>query len=166
MDNTCHEPTFHVLFTDLGERLRSYIYYHCGSQAIAEDLVQDTFIKLWEHCKKVPPTKAKAFVYRVGYNLFLDRVKHQKVVQKFQAAPTERSGPEDPQFQVEQQEFEDRLWAAIADMPEKNRVVFLMNRLDGLTYNQIAEEVGVGVKAVEKRMQKALAIIRTLYPKF
>ena len=166
MSKTCQESTFQQLFIELSERLRNYLYYHCGNGETAEDLMQDAFIKLWEHCKKVPPEKAKAFLYRVSYNLFLDIVKHKKVVQKFEAIRTERSGPDTPQFQVEQQEFEEQLWKVVSNMPEKNRVVFLMNRLDGMTYAQIADALDIGVKAVEKRMQKALEAIRTLYPKF
>jgi RNA polymerase sigma-70 factor (ECF subfamily) len=166
MSATCQETTFHRLFTDLAERLRNYLYYHCGDGAVAEDLVQEAFIRLWEHCQSVPPEKARAFVYKVGFNLILDMAKHKKVVRKFEAHPTDKKGPEDPQFQIEQQEFENILWQTIRDMPERNRVVFLMNRLDGMTYAEIAEHIGLSVKAVEKRMQKALEAIREIYPKF
>jgi len=166
MNPTCQESTYRRLFMELAERLRNYLYYHCGNAQAAEDLAQEAFIRLWEHCKKVPPEKAKAFVYRVGFNLMLDMAKHKKVVRKFETARQEHSGPDDPHFQVEQHEFEERLWAVIRSMPEKNRVVFLMNRLDGMTYKQIAEAIGVTDKAVEKRMQKALGAIREIYPKF
>ena len=163
---TCQENVYHQLFMDLVSRLRSYLYYHCGDQATAEDLTQEAFIKLWEHCKKVPPDKAKAFLYRVGYNMILDLAKHKKVVRKFEANQVERSGPNDPQFNMEQMEFEQQLWSVIGDMPENNRVVFLLNRIDGLTYKQIAATLGLTTKAVEKRMQKALQEIRKIYPKF
>lgn len=166
MSLTCQESTYRRLFMELAERLRNYLYYHCGNAHTAEDLAQEAFIRLWEHCKKVPPEKAKAFVYRVGFNLMLDMAKHQKVVRKFEAAQGKHSGPDTPHFQVEQRAFEEQLWDTIRKMPEKNRVVFLMNRLDGMTYKEIAETTGITVKAVEKRMQKALAAIRVIYPKF
>ena len=57
-------------------------------------------------------------------------------------------------------EFDLRLQNALALLDEKKRSVFLMNRIDELTYNQIAENLGITVKAVEKRMEKALAFLR------
>ena len=57
---------------------------------------------------------------------------------------------------MELKEFDFRLQKAIADLEERNRLVFLMNRIDGMTYNEIAGSIGLTVKAVEKRMKKAL----------
>jgi RNA polymerase sigma-70 factor (family 1) len=162
--STCEEKIYQKLFNQLVERLRSYLYYHCGNQGMAEDLTQEAFIKLWEHCQKVAPDKAKAFVYRVGYNLMLDKAKHQKVVQKFASRYVAPSGPTDPQYQIEEKEFEEVVWNTIRAMPEKSRVVFLLNRIDGMTYAEIADSIGISVKAVEKRMQKALQEIRKIYP--
>ncbi|MCB9035159.1 MAG: sigma-70 family RNA polymerase sigma factor [Lewinellaceae bacterium] len=159
-NDVCKEEAYRNLFLSLAERLRNYLHYHCGNAQQAEDLAQEAFLRLWEHCQKIPPEKAKAFVYRVGYNLFLDGIKHRKVVLKFQKQQTEEKAVESPEFEYETKEFEARLWAAVAAMPEKSRVVFLMNRIDGCTYKEIAELLDIGVKAVEKRMGIALEGVR------
>jgi RNA polymerase sigma-70 factor (ECF subfamily) len=65
-----------------------------------------------------------------------------------------------PDFELEMQQFDRQLQDALAKLDEKKRSVFLMNRIDDLTYNQIAENLGLTVKAVEKRMEKALAFLR------
>jgi RNA polymerase sigma-70 factor (ECF subfamily) len=57
---------------------------------------------------------------------------------------------------MEMNEFNDRLKNAINSLNDKNRTVFLMNRIDGLTYNEIADNLGLSVKAIEKRMKNAL----------
>ena len=160
MNDVCKEDVYRQLFLGLSERLRNYLYYHCGDASQAEDLTQEAFLRLWEYCRKVPPEKAKAFLYRVGYNLFLDGIKHQKVVLKFRNQPAEEKAVESPEFEYETREFEARLWETVAALPEKSRVVFLMNRIDGCTYKEIAELLDIGVKAVEKRMGVALERLR------
>ena len=67
---------------------------------------------------------------------------------------------ESPEFLMEEQEFMIKLKKVIADLPEKQREVFLLSRIDKKKYSEISEIVGVSVKAVEKRMSLALIILR------
>jgi RNA polymerase sigma-70 factor (ECF subfamily) len=60
---------------------------------------------------------------------------------------------------MEKDEFAKELQEAIASLPEKQRTVFLMNRIDELTYREIAQRLEIGVKAVEKRMHEALEFL-------
>jgi len=60
------------------------------------------------------------------------------------------------------QEFKVRLESVIDNMPEKSRIVFLLNRIEKKTYAEIALQLGIGVKAVEKRMHRALQDFRKL----
>jgi RNA polymerase sigma-70 factor (ECF subfamily) len=61
---------------------------------------------------------------------------------------------------MEMQEFDEKLQAVLAKIPDGAREVFLMNRIDGLKYREIADILGLSMKAVEKRMSRALAILR------
>lgn len=134
---------------------------------MSEDLAQDAFIKLWENCKNVSLEKAKSYLFTVANNLFLNKVSHKKVVLQFEK--DSKAQPEvaakDPLFILEKNEFKQRLELAIAALPEHQRVVFLMNRIDKKKYREIAEELDISVKAVEKRMQGALAILRKVHRK-
>jgi len=62
---------------------------------------------------------------------------------------------------MEMNQFDEKLKSTINDLGEKNRMVFLMNRIDGLTYNEIADNLGLSVKAIEKRMKNALDDLKT-----
>ena len=64
-----------------------------------------------------------------------------------------------------EKEFKERLEEAISQLPDKQRTVFLMNRIDKKTYREIAELEGVSVKAIEKRMGMALKTLRKLTKK-
>jgi len=164
-DSICQEQSFKSVFMKHAEGLRNFMYYKTGNLAQAEDLVQDAFGKLWENCAKVSFEKAKSFLFTVANNLFLNQVEHQKVVLKFKNQPTKTQSDITPAFLMEEKEFRQRLEQAIANLPEKQRIVFLMNRMDKKTYRVIAEELEISVKAVEKRMHKALAELRKISKK-
>ena len=67
---------------------------------------------------------------------------------------------QDPHYLMEEEEFKKKLEAVIASMSEGSREVFLLNRLEDQKYSEIAESLGISVKAVEKRMSKALQVLR------
>ncbi|UJH67370.1 RNA polymerase sigma factor [Allomuricauda sp. SCSIO 65647] len=158
--SVCDKKVFNELFDLNSESLRNYLYYQCGDLQQAEDLVQDAFIKLWKNCKKILFEKARGFLFKVAKNAFYNQVDHQKVMLKYAKRPQKNSNTETPEFQLEEKEFLERLQNAIANLPEGQREVFLLNRMDQMTYKEIAEFLGVSQKAVEKRMHKALVKLR------
>lgn len=161
LKSVCEQRNFERIFNDHSQTLRNYIYYKCGDSQQAEDIVQEAYIKLWNNCAKVIFEKAKSFLYTVANNHFLNEVAHKKVVLEYQKkSTTSNSTNETPQFILEEEEFHTKLKKAIADLPEKQREVFLLSRIDKKKYSEIADITGVSVKAIEKRMSKALVILK------
>ena len=159
--DVCEEKVFQRIFKQNSESLRNFLFYKFGDLDRAKDIMQDSFIKLWNNCKKVPESKAKGYIFTVANNAFLNDIAHKKVVLKYQNQVDKSPiHSESPDFLMEEKEFLKRLNAAIASVPEKKREVFLLNRIDKMTYREIAEILGVSVKTVEKRMQDALIILR------
>lgn len=159
------QMAFKQLFDQYYEAIRNFLYYKSGEIALAEDLTQEAFLILWKKRANIDPDKVKSYLYTIANNLFLNEVKHQKVVMKFHQQPISTTSIETPQYLMEEGEFRNKLEQAISSLPEKNRVVFLMNRIEKLTYREIADRLGLSVKAVEKRMHKALLQLRELYPR-
>jgi RNA polymerase sigma-70 factor (family 1) len=153
---------FEDLFNQCYIQLRNFLYYKSGKMELAEDLTQDAFLILWKKRDHIDQEKVKSYLFTIAHNLFLNDVKHQKVVMKFNQQPVNTTYIETPQYLMEGDEFKMKLEETIAQLDEKNRVVFLMNRIDKLTYREIAERLGLSVKAVEKRMTKALQSLRSL----
>ena len=156
---------FKALFDRYYDSIRNFLYYKSGSIEQAEDLTQEAFLILWKKRDNIDPDKVKSYLYTIANNLFLNEVKHQKVVMKFNQQPVSSTSYETPQYLMEEDEFRSKLEAAIGALPEKNREVFLMNRIDKLTYKEIADRLGLSVKAVEKRMHRALQELRNLSPR-
>jgi len=159
MDNVCEDAVFANIFKINSKTVFKYIYYKFGNEEKARDAVQEAFVKLWENCAKIPPEKAKAFVYKVANNLYLNVLKAEKVRLKY-ADKSLKSTNESPEFLMEEQQFQEKLDHALNSLPDNQRVVFLLNRIDGKKYKEIALMEGVTVKAIEKRMHLALKTLR------
>jgi RNA polymerase sigma-70 factor (ECF subfamily) len=160
LKSVCEKTNFESIFKKHSESIRNFIYYKCGDIQQAEDLTQEAFIKLWDNCSKVIFEKAKSFLFTVANNAFLNEVAHKKVVLKHQAALYKDSTNITPEFILEEQEFRAKLKNAISALPIKQREVFLLSRIEKKKYKEIAEIIGISVKAVEKRMSLALMALR------
>lgn len=159
-NNVCDENRFNAIFNKYAKDLHHFLYYKFGDHLNPKDKVQDTFIKLWQNCSKVAPEKAKSYLYTVANNLMLNEVAHQKVVLKHQKTkPTEHSN-ESPEFLMEEDEYRKKLENAIANLTEAQRVAFLMNRVEGKRFKEIASLLDISTKAVEKRIYSALKKLR------
>jgi len=159
-EDICKEAVFSKVYNDYNREIWRFIYYKCGDQAQADDLVQDAFIKLWKNCAKTPIQKAKSFLYTITNNAFLNEVAHKKVVLKYTQSKVDRMNNESPEYLLEEKEYQKKIEDAISDLTEGQRVAFLLNRIEGKKYTEIAELLGISVKAVEKRMSLALASLR------
>lgn len=159
MDNVCEEKVFSSLFKANSKTVFNYIYYKFGNEEKAYDAVQEAFVKLWENCAKVSPEKARSYVYKVANNMYLNVIKAEKVRLKYADAGN-NSTNESPEYVLEEKEFKDKLDRALDSLPENQRTTFLLNRIDGKKYAEIAEMEGVSVKAIEKRMHLALKTLR------
>ncbi|MFP5438697.1 MAG: RNA polymerase sigma factor [Bacteroidia bacterium] len=159
--NTCEEVTFSALFKKYAKTLRNYLYYKFGNEEQADDMTQEAFIKLWENCSNVPPDKARAFLYTVAGNNTLNQIAHQKVVLKYARNTANiKTDIQNPEFLLEEEQFKVKLQNAIASLSEAQRTAFLLHRIEGKKYYEIAEMLGISVKAVEKRLHGALLELR------
>ncbi|MEP1033815.1 RNA polymerase sigma-70 factor [Ekhidna sp.] len=150
------------LYEEYFESLRGFLYYKCGDIDVANDLVQETFIKVWNRRDDIQVETVKSLLYTIANNLLMNHFNHEKVVREHQKSANVElsSNSTSPQFQMEEAEFEKKLNDVIESLPADCREVFLMNRIDKLKYAEIAERLGLSVKAIEKRMSKTLGIIR------
>lgn len=158
--NVCQEKVYTQVYNTHAKAIWNFIYFKCGNTNEANDLVQEAFVKLWNNCAKVTPAKAKSFLYTVANNAFLNAVAHKKVVLNYENSQKNSLNNQSPEFLLEEKEFMVKLETAINGLTEAQRTAFLMNRIEGKKYKEIAQILGISVKAVEKRMSQALAAIK------
>lgn len=157
----CEEMIFSDFFRSNAKTLRNYLFYKFGNEEQANDISQEAFVKLWENCSDVPLEKAKSFLYKVANNATLNQIAHQKVVLEYakKENPSQHTN-ESPEFILEEEQFKKKLENAIQNLTESQRTAFLLNRIDGKKYSEIAEMLEISVKAVEKRIHGALVSLR------
>ena len=159
-DNICEEHLFSSIFKKYSKDLHDFLYYKFGELLNPKDKVQEAFVKLWQNCAKVSPDKAKSFVFTTANNLMLNEVAHQKVVLKHQQSKPKYSTNENPEFLMQEREYHDKLERALSNLTEPQRVAFMMNRVEGKRFKEIAELLDISTKAVEKRIYGALEKLR------
>ena len=160
LKNVCNEKVFESIFNTHAKNLKRFIFSNTRDADITEDIIQDTFVKIWEDCEKVVFDTVKSYLYTIANNLFLNIIKHNKVVNAHQKLSIKESTNESPEFIMLEEEFLIKLEKTIADLPKIQREVFLLNRIEKKKYKDIAEQLGISVKAVEKRMHGALLVLR------
>lgn len=160
-NSLCDENHFRNFYLKQVQSATNFAYYKCGDSDAALDLVQDAFAKIWENCSKIDFTKVKTYLFTSINNLFLNTIKHQKVVMRYaKDAPNLDTNNQSPEYLLEEEEFKQKLANAIASLSEVQREVFLLNRIDGKKYREIAVLLDVSQKTVEKRMSDALKILK------
>ena len=151
---------FEIIFNQNYQHVLNYLFYLSGDIALSEDLAQDAFLQLWDKRHRIKNETMRQYLFTIARNSFLKSIRRQNYDLKFRSDLVENLENESPEFVLEVKEYNHLLQEAIAGLPEKCRVVFLMNRIDGMSYREISESLGVGVKAVEKQMSKALSLLR------
>lgn len=153
---------FRSIFDQYYESIRHFAYYKTGDVDLSDDIVQETFLKLWDMRSKVNNDTVKSLLYTIAGNIIKNHYKHLKVVYSFQVAVKGEmtSNPSSADESIRMDQLNKKLQEVLASLPDGQREVFLMNRIDGLTYEEIAARLGLSVKAIEKRMSEALAVIR------
>ena len=159
-DTVCEERLFSSIFNKHAKDLHNFLYYRYGDLLNPKDKVQEAFVKLWENCSKVSPDKAKSFVFTTANNLMLNDVAHQKVVLKHHQTKPKTYTNENPEFLMLESEYMDKLQKALSNLTEAQREAFMMNRIEGKRFKEIAEILGISTKAVEKRIYGALEKLR------
>ena len=156
----CESKVFEAIYNAYAKDIRWFLFYKTQDVDKTEDILQEVFIKLWENCSKVDYHKVKSYVYSIANNMFLNEKKHESIVLKYNSNNGKFDTNESPEYIMLEKEFMEKLENTISALPEKQREVFLLNRIEKKKYKEIALHLDISVKAVEKRMHQALLVMR------
>jgi RNA polymerase sigma-70 factor (family 1) len=170
---TCHqlwaairqgdENAFKLLYSITVMSLTNQAYNIIKDKEVVKDILQDVFVTLYTRRNELPPDLnivgylTNAVKYKVS-NLLRDRLSrnthHSTILQSELRASLSQS------FPYENNELKNRIRASIETLPEKCRQAFMLNHYGSMSYKDIAQEMGISVKTVEKHIGKALQVLR------
>lgn len=154
---------FEMLFRTYYQPLCHYAYTFLQDREDAEEIVQSTFLLVWEKRETLAiRTSVRPYLYAMVRNACLNVIKHEKIRQKHageEIALADRSH-DSVTHTVVSNELEYRIKVAMEELPEQCRMVFKLSRFEELKYSEIAEQLHISVKTVENHMGKALKIMR------
>ena len=164
-DKNAFEQLYKLYFP----RLYAFSFKIINDNSLAKDLVQNVFIKIWESPESVNIENPEAFIYQMVRNACLNYIRHLKVVDNLKSKVKDHYLGEElyyidmvgnkPYILIEK-ELEGRIRDVMNSLPEKCLAVFRLSRINGLKNREIAEQLGISIKAVEKHISKALQIYR------
>lgn len=158
---------FKICFDRWFDEVRSYMTYRCLDGELATDIAQEAFMKVWEKGIEFQETQTKGLLYKIANELWISQYRKSKSEKKYKLSFSLKSkvgtgDRNDTEDQMYYEELKTKYEQAVSQLPEKQRVVFLLSRMENLTYKEIAQRLEVSAKAVEKRMNLALKDLRKI----
>lgn len=151
------KAAFEIYFLRYYESVYRFIWRMSQSNELAKDCAQETFLRLWENRTRLDSRLSlKAYLYQIAKNTFFGYRRREKVHKKYVQSQCHQP----PATEPEKLEIRMQVQEVLQKMPDKVRTVFLLNRIEGFKYIEIAEICDISIKTVESRMSKALRIIR------
>lgn len=155
------------IFNTYFHELKGYIATICGNTSMAQEIVQQTFVKFWTKRKNLVIKECiKGYLFKMAYNIYRDQQKQKtrelQIIKEIQYRAT-LEFIENNQSDTEQKIT--LLNQEIDKLPKKCKTVFLLGKKEGLKYQEIADRLNISIKTVEVHMSKALSRLRNVLNK-
>ena len=166
-----NRKTFEWIFKTYYRALCFYAEGIVGEIEAAEDIVSNFFLKLWENHEIIYiTTSLQAYLYKGVYNNCLKYLEHLKILRKYREHALymidnsdlflSQTDHQQPLSLLISQETVAEIEQAIDDLPEQCREVFRLTRLDGLSYQEAAEKLGISINTVRTQINRAMTKLR------
>jgi RNA polymerase sigma factor (sigma-70 family) len=157
-------PTWDEVVREHADRVYRLAYRLSGNRADAEDLTQETFVRVFKSLAEYTPGTFEGWLHRITTNLFLDMVRRRQRI-RFDALPEDAgdrlpSREHGPEQAYEQMNLDPEIQAALDDLPADFRVAVVLCDLEQLSYEEIAATLGIKVGTVRSRIHRGRVLLR------
>jgi len=158
-------PLAHLesLFRAHYEALCRFVQRYVAEADLAEELVQDLFLRLAEGAESSPDTQvSRPYLYVAARNRAIQHLRHRRIEERWIAQSThEHPKSEDgPAERLDQRELDDAIERAMAELPARCRTVMELTRYRGLSHAEVAQALGISRRTVEQHAWRALKLLR------
>lgn len=154
LDFICRSPTFKKQLEEMRPRLYKVAYSWCHAADIADDLVQDTVIKAIRNANSLRDIeKMNSWLFTILANCWRDYLRQQKPTDDIDECIF--TNDDTPEFAQERQNITDIVQQAVATLPQGQRQVLSLVDLEGFSYAEVAEIIGIPTGTVMSRLNRA-----------
>lgn len=157
------EVAFELVFLRYKGKLYDFIRRSLPASEDAESMVQEIFVRLWANRKQLDPTKSmNALLYAMARNEIFGHLPKLLVRRKYleELSYSLKESGEATERQLEYNELKSVVAQLISSMPEKRREIYVLSRNEGLSYKEIATQLGISENTVDSQIRKALAFLK------
>jgi RNA polymerase sigma-70 factor (family 1) len=164
--NSGDSAAFEYLYRSYYPRLRGYTLRFVDDGEVADDIVQECFLKFWEKRQFFTSTSLTSLLFSMIRNACINYLKHLYVEDNYRLDFLANLNGEERLYQIDfhshtdnpllYKELQTQIKHVISQLPERCREVFLMSRFQGLKNREIAEKLNISTTAVEKHLSKAM----------
>ncbi|MEC7620002.1 MAG: sigma-70 family RNA polymerase sigma factor [Bacteroidota bacterium] len=150
---------FKMIYDEHFDDLRRYLIYRSGDQDLSGDIAQNVFMKVWTKKIEIASGNIKSLLFKMATDEFISHIRRKKVEKEYTESIDLRLIRE-PDNNDDLLEKKVLFQKALNQLPEKQKTALLMNKMQGLTYKEIAEVLNLSQKAIEKRIGLALKALK------
>ena len=150
---------FKMIYDTHFDDLRRYLIYRSGDQDLSGDIAQNVFMKVWTKKIEIASGNIKSLLFKMATDEFISHIRRRKVEKEYTESIDLRLIRE-PDNNDDLLEKKVLFQKALNQLPEKQKTALLMNKMQGLTYKEIAEVLNLSQKAIEKRIGLALKALK------
>jgi RNA polymerase sigma-70 factor (ECF subfamily) len=157
-------PTWDEVVREHADRVYRLAYRLSGNRADAEDLTQETFVRVFRSLAEYTPGTFEGWLHRITTNLFLDMVRRRARI-RFDALPEDAgdrlaSREAGPEQAYDQMNLDPEIQSALDALPADFRVAVVLCDLEQLSYEEIAATLGIKVGTVRSRIHRGRVLLR------
>ena len=139
--------------------LRRYLIFRSGDQDLSKDIAQNVFMKVWTKKIEIASGNIKSLLFKMATDEFISHIRKKKVEKEYTES-IDLKLIREPDNNDDLLEKKVLFQKALNQLPEKQKTALLMNKMQGLTYKEIAEILNLSQKAIEKRIGLALKALK------
>lgn len=159
------EPSYSRLYRLWVSRLYQFVYGYVKSESVTDDIVQETFLRVWTHREDLNPDLSfKSYLFTIAYHLLLKELRRQlqnPLVEEYVSYTSQlRTSEEAAAEQIELDQFEDMLRQAKGKLTPRQCEIFELNKEMNLSVAEIATRLSISEQVVRNQLSASLKIIR------
>lgn len=154
---------FRLLFDNYSQKIYRFSLSYVKSDVEAEEIVQEVFMKVWENRSRLKSDKSfHSYLFTIAFNAIKKKFNQKMKVEKYKHDLFEWLSQEKPslQSQIDFEALLEKLDLYIDQLPEKRKIIFLKRKKEGISINEIAEEMGISPKTVKNQITEAMKFLK------